>query len=687
MSQPEKFEHYELLKNEDGSCCELGHGAMGVTYKAFDTNLRCAVALKVISAGYLNDPTAEERFLREARGAAQLRHRNVASVFHLGRHADSYFYSMEFIEGETVDARVKRDGPLDTVTALEIAAQVAAALIAAHKQGLVHRDIKPSNLMLIREGDGELVVKVIDFGLVKSALVGSTAGALTSTGFVGTPYFASPEQLDQRSEDIRSDIYSLGVTLWFMLTGKPVFMGSVASVIAQHLDKAPEFESLAVLPASVVALLRKMLEKDLDRRYQTPAELRADLKACIATLKPAAPLPQPPAPAQEQALETVALRSTSGTRAELRSGDEFSTVVAPSKTGETAAVSTAAAPPSPAPVTVAKTETAESAAVTLVPPPRKQSRAPVIAAAIGVGALVVIGGIALLHDAAPPAPRGSGAPTATPGARPAAIAPRQPPQPGKPWKNSLDMRYVPLGDIWFATTETRVRDFEAFVQASGYDATGGMYSLQRDGFKDHGNTWKDPGFPQSPDHPVVGVSWEDARFFCEWLTNRERAAGALTGVQRYRLPTDREWSEAAGLPSETGATPEDRSGRIKGVYVWGKTWPPPANAGNFAGSEARANAPETWPVIPAYRDAFPRTCAVPGHAPNAAGISDLGGNVWEWCGDLFNKTTKWRVLRGGSWATSRADELLASYRRGFDPLFRHDDVGFRCVIATDEGSR
>jgi serine/threonine protein kinase len=275
MPPPEKLEHYELLKNEDGTVAELGHGAMGVTYKAFDTNLRCYVALKVISAAHLNDDTAEERFLREARGAAQLRHRNVASVFHLGRHGDSYFYAMEFIEGETVDEHVKREGALDCSFALEIASQVASALIAAHKQGLVHRDIKPSNLMLIREGDGEMTVKLIDFGLVKSALIGSTAGALTSSGFVGTPYFASPEQLDQRTEDIRSDIYSLGVTLWFMLTGKPTFMGSVASVIAQHLDKVPAFESLAVLPSCVVGVLRKMLEKDVDQRMQSPQELRA----------------------------------------------------------------------------------------------------------------------------------------------------------------------------------------------------------------------------------------------------------------------------------------------------------------------------------------------------------------------------------------------------------------------------
>src|ERR1700726_4439341 len=119
MAEPIEFEHYRLLKNEDGSPVELGRGAMGMTYKAFDTNLRCNVALKVISAAYLNDPTAAERFLREARGAAQLRHRNVASVFHLGRHGESYFYAMEFIEGETVFAKVKREGPLDCLFGLD----------------------------------------------------------------------------------------------------------------------------------------------------------------------------------------------------------------------------------------------------------------------------------------------------------------------------------------------------------------------------------------------------------------------------------------------------------------------------------------------------------------------------------------------------------------------------------------
>jgi serine/threonine protein kinase len=286
MPESFEFEHYQLLKNPDGSFAELGRGAMGITYKAFDTSLRCNVALKVISGTLLEDEKVAERFLREARSAAQLRHRNVASVFHLGKHGNRYFYAMEFIDGETVDALVKRNGPLECLFALDIAQQVASALIAAEKQHLVHRDIKPSNLMLVQEGDGEVLVKVIDFGLARSAVMQSTtAGEITSGGFVGTPYFASPEQLDRQTEDIRSDIYSLGVTLWYMLLGRPTFTGSVASVIAQHLDKSPPFEALAILPAEVVAVLRKMLEKDREQRIQTPLVLRNELKSCIERLR------------------------------------------------------------------------------------------------------------------------------------------------------------------------------------------------------------------------------------------------------------------------------------------------------------------------------------------------------------------------------------------------------------------
>src|SRR6516164_2776470 len=154
----QRFEHYQLVTGEDEKPVELGRGAMGVTYKAFDVDLHCPVTLKVISEQYLGDESARLRFLREARAAAGLRHSNVASVFHLGRTGQDYFYAMEFVAGETLENLIKRSGRLEVKLALEIATQVTAGLAAVHKQKLVHRDIKPSNIMVnLEEGDAVTV--------------------------------------------------------------------------------------------------------------------------------------------------------------------------------------------------------------------------------------------------------------------------------------------------------------------------------------------------------------------------------------------------------------------------------------------------------------------------------------------------------------------------------------------------
>ncbi len=284
MAEIEKFHHYEVLRREDGSLYELGRGAMGITYKAFDTNLRCTVALKVINGTYLNSEVARQRFVREARAAARLSHPNVAAVFHLGEDVNSYFYAMEFIAGETVEGRVKRVGPLNATAALEITLQVAKALRAAEREGLVHRDIKPANLMLISdEEEGDTFVKVIDFGLAKSAVKEAGDATVTIAGFVGTPHFASPEQLEEHELDVRSDIYSLGITLWWMLTGKPPFSGALAGIMRDHLQKPPPFEVLAGQPPEVITLLRRMLEKDPGKRQQNATELRREIESALKT--------------------------------------------------------------------------------------------------------------------------------------------------------------------------------------------------------------------------------------------------------------------------------------------------------------------------------------------------------------------------------------------------------------------
>src|SRR5271157_4896897 len=225
----QRFEHYELVMGEDGKPVELGRGAMGVTYKAFDVDLRYPVTLKIISEKYLGDESARLRFLREARAAASVRHPNVASVFHLGRTGENYFYAMEFVAGETLENLIKRSGPLDVKLALEIVTQVVAGLAAVHKQKLVHRDIKPSNIMVSVEEGSIVTAKIIDLGLAKPAPDAPAEAAISTPGaFAGTPEFASPEQFAGFGVDIRSDLYSLGITLWEMLTGEVPFRGTPA---------------------------------------------------------------------------------------------------------------------------------------------------------------------------------------------------------------------------------------------------------------------------------------------------------------------------------------------------------------------------------------------------------------------------------------------------------------------------
>src|SRR5271166_3529921 len=280
-----RFEHYELVTGEDGKPVELGRGAMGVTYKAFDVDLHCPVTLKVIIERYLGDESARLRFLREARGAARLRHSNVASVLHLGRTGSSYFYAMEFVEGETLEKLIKRSGRLEVKLALEIAAQVAAGLVAVHEQKLVHRDIKPTNIMVNLKDENRVTAKIIDLGLSKTVAESSSQPAISLPGaFAGTPEFASPEQFAGVQVDIRSDLYSLGATLWKMLTGQTPFQGTSAELMYRHLHAPLAIGELDHAPQPVVVLIEVLLEKDPGRRFQNPAELLKAMATMMAAI-------------------------------------------------------------------------------------------------------------------------------------------------------------------------------------------------------------------------------------------------------------------------------------------------------------------------------------------------------------------------------------------------------------------
>jgi serine/threonine protein kinase len=301
------FGVYEIDCHADGSLCELGRGAMGVTYRATDRSLQRKVALKLIKTDIAErSADARERFVREARAAAALRHENIAVIHQFGMRLETgqYFYAMELIEGETLDERVHRKGPLDSRTTIGIGEQVTSALAAAEKQGLVHRDLKPANLMLVNADHVERaasdqtrskrsrmralrkrgipVAKIIDFGLAKAFHTATDPKSLTHDRFVGTPAFASPEQFEHSALDVRSDIYSLGETLWFALTGKPPFAGHTLSEIhsAQKSNALPvEQLKAAHVPHGLKSLLESMLAFEPASRPGT-VELAARLKRC-----------------------------------------------------------------------------------------------------------------------------------------------------------------------------------------------------------------------------------------------------------------------------------------------------------------------------------------------------------------------------------------------------------------------
>ena len=244
-----------------------------------------------------------------------------------------------------------------------------------------------------------------------------------------------------------------------------------------------------------------------------------------------------------------------------------------------------------------------------------------------------------------------------------------------PFVNSLRMKFLPFGittgkrPVLFSIWETRRQDYEAYAAAiSGVDTS-----------------WKNANYEGQPvghgdDHPVVYVSWEDAMAFCAWLTKLERDSGSIPQDAEYRLPTDVEWSWAAGIGEKEGEgkTPEEKDMKLADVYQWATAWPPPKGAGNYCGQETKG---KFGAMIDRYDDGYATTAPVGRFAANRYGLYDLGGNVWEWCGDYFDGKSDTRELRGGSWNINAPDCLLSSYRNiSSESGYRLSDRGFRCVL-------
>src|ERR1044071_1260297 len=271
--------HYRILN-------QLGAGGMGEVYLAEDSRLGRQVALKFLPASYQYDPNRRARFLQEARAASALRSPNIAAIYDIGEQDQMMFIAMEYVEGDTLARRIAAS-PLQASQAVDIAVQIAAALDEAHQLGIVHRDIKSSNLIVTPRG----MVKVLDFGLAKiidridapdSQDRTAALGEQTSAGVVmGTVSYMSPEQALGRGVDNRSDIFSLGVVIYEMLTGKLPFAGANSTEIIDkiiHEEPPPISRFSPDAPEEFIRISRKCLEKDRESRYQSAREIATDLR-------------------------------------------------------------------------------------------------------------------------------------------------------------------------------------------------------------------------------------------------------------------------------------------------------------------------------------------------------------------------------------------------------------------------
>jgi Protein kinase domain/Sulfatase-modifying factor enzyme 1 len=627
---------------------KLGQGGMGAVYRARQVSLDREVALKILPPSLEADPEFVNRFQREARIAASLNHANLVKVYSSGAVDGCHYIAMELIEGETLGQWVRR-GALPPLEALRIVLDVARALEFGWRTAqLIHRDIKPGNIFLSIHGE----VKLGDLGLAK--IIGGETTGLTHTGTaMGTPHYISPEQArGDRDIDFRADIYSLGCTLYQMLTRQTPYGGHEPMVVMNQHINAPPPAILKVMPQCPLPLGRlvsKMLKKQRRERHASYEELIAAIESVRAALDPTLAAPALRAPSRPEPITPVAAAGTFARDVLIQGRPGGASRPAPKKGALYGSIG-------------AGVLALGIAGFTLWPKEEKLTQAQIYARQHPSE-----------HQAGG---ESASAASAESGASAAATK-------DAPFVNTLGMKFVPVPitggptswqRVLFSVWDTRVQDYEGFV-------------------KDTKLEWRKAGFQQGPTHPAVSVSWEDAQAFCAWLTERERRAGKLGSNEVYRLPSDHEWSCAVGIGEREDAAklPSEKSQKINDAFPWGMQWPAPAGAGNFAGEELQpALAAGKYSflkgVLSGYRDDFVETAPVGSFAANRFGLFDLGGNVQQWCEDWFDNEQKERVQRGSAWTCRIRGMLLSSFRSHYAPGLRDIAHGFRCVVGVSAPS-
>src|SRR5262245_34148953 len=338
----------------------LAEGGMGAVYRATHVMLGKTVAIKLIRPEIVASPEIVRRFQREARAATALNHPNIVSVYDLGQTPDGTLYiAMEYIDGPSLKTLIQSGRPIPLTRSISILRQVASALATAHKHNIVHRDLKPHNIMLATGPDGSELAKLVDFGIAKTF---DESTQLTSAGSaLGTPYYMSPEQIEGRTVDARSDIYALGIILYEMLVGEVPFADqSTPAVLVKQLKERPVRPSLrnAAVPPALEAIALRCLEKDPELRFQTAADFGAALNEASTTLTATAADVTVVSPAKAAAMEptlvTPPIDSRDAALAQGRPIDSRDAALAQgrpaAKPSAPAATATQVRPPAPLPV-------------------------------------------------------------------------------------------------------------------------------------------------------------------------------------------------------------------------------------------------------------------------------------------------------------------------------------------------
>ncbi len=626
----------------------IGNGGMGDVLKCRHRNLGRYDAVKIIRN--LSNADQIKRFMREARAAAKLNHRNVVTIHDAGEDKGIHYFAMEYVEGTDLACLLRTKGPLDVSLACNLVQQAARGLQHAHEHGLIHRDIKPANLIVSNFNSSEgPVLKILDFGLAR--FPAEEDGNLTPTGhWLGTPEYVAPEQArDSASADIRSDIFSLGCVLFAALSGRSPFQGSnsVEKLAARFSDPIPDLRSLRPeIPAEVNAIVQRMLARDPDSRFQTPAQV-------VASLEPWT---------QEGASTANALE---GVTRGVVVAKESDTILFPTAAPNNGAMAPATKPHQTGEATLNATPNPG-----LAPPARSRRPQILIGSAFAIVALLIVAAVLLWRTPANQGQAKDNPPVVEPKKKQA--GPEDKKEKIEPViqsvTNSIKMEFVkiPAGKFLMgADREDGMEEFELprHEVVIAKDFFLGKYEVTQEEylkvvgqnpshFSAAGEGSKAIGDRPTNRHPVENVSWDMAQVFCSVLSNQqaEKAAGRV-----YRLPTEEEWEYAcrAGTkgPFHFGASLTSTQANMNGLRPYG-------------GAAQSVNRPHTMPV-----GSF---------EPNAFGLYDMHGNVWEWCQDPYMKYSDKiqkvfpdvlknsnRILRGGSYFFGAVD--CRSAKR----MFRH----------------